>query len=131
MFGHSDKKQQTGREDILTVQVHAINSIAVFGMAQKIWNENARNLRRDTVSGKELLHFSYANPRCVVWLQRDGGRTDTFELIVRWEENGMHEVYVVSALQPEVGNSKRAQELLHSVLTVPSIVPSTVPNKVQ
>ncbi|HSX31873.1 MAG TPA: hypothetical protein VLF43_01305, partial [Candidatus Saccharimonadales bacterium] len=68
-------------------------------------------------------HFGYANPKCVAWLQRDIGREDLFELIIRWESTGMHEVHVISngGTQP-VGDDKRTKELLNSMLITPSVV---------
>ncbi len=129
MFG-SSSKQHDIKEDVLTVQVHTVSSPDAFKMAQKIWGENSRLLRADANNGKEYLHFAYASPKCVVWLQRDQGRTDAFELVVLWEEGGQHEVYVITASTPVTNNDKRAQELLHSILTIPSIVPSGE-NKVQ
>ncbi|HKU18989.1 MAG TPA: hypothetical protein VJP80_07025 [Candidatus Saccharimonadales bacterium] len=126
MFGLSKKPV----DDKLTVQVHVVSSNPAFGMAQKVWGENMRSLQFNQMTGKEIMHFAYAQPKCVVWLQRDHGRTDVFELVVRWEDDDVHEVYVVSRVAdglPAIGNDHRLQELLHSILTVPSIVPSTVP----
>jgi hypothetical protein len=124
MFGLNKKPI----DDKLAVQVHVIASTAAFDMAQKVWGENMRSLQFNQTTSKEIMHFAYAQPKCVVWLQRDQGRTDTFELIVRWEEDMVHEVYIITRVPQGVstmGNDHRLQELLHSILTVPSIVPST------
>jgi hypothetical protein len=128
MFGLSSKKEDS---DQLTVQVHAVASSAAFDATQKVWGENMRALQVNEATNKEIMHFGYASPPCVVWLQRDRGRTDVFELIVRWEDDRVHEVYVISrgTQQPGAGD-QRLQDLLHSILTVPSIVPSAG-NKVQ
>ncbi|HSX29770.1 MAG TPA: hypothetical protein VLE73_04400 [Candidatus Saccharimonadales bacterium] len=109
--------------DKLTVQVHTIAGSEVFGLAQKIWGENVRSLRVDPESGKEFLHFGYANPKCVVWLQHDKGRNDIYELIVNWQSTGTHEVYVIIAgdAQP-VGDDTRAKAVLNSMLITPSVV---------
>ena len=108
--------------DKLTVQVHVVGSADVFALAQKIWAENQRTLRSDPSTGKEFLRFAYANPKCVVWLQRDRDRHQVFELVVRWEESHLHEVYVVlNTPQPE-GDAARAGQLLQSVLSTPSMV---------
>jgi len=112
-------------EDRLTVQVHAVSSNTALHMAQKIWSENARTLHLDRAGGKEFLHFAYAQPRCTVWLQRDQGRTEPYELVVRWEDQGMHEVYVITDGNQSGTAEQRLQALLRSVLTMPSIVPST------
>jgi len=129
MFGlHKQPTQQ----DKLAVLVHAVTSNEAFKMVQKIWAENARSLQGDNAAHKEILHFAYATPKCTVWLQRDMGRTDTFELIIRWEEQGEHEVYVLTSGAATTGNDQRLIELLHQILTLPSIVPSiNQDNKVQ
>lgn len=119
MFGLGDKKSDN--TDKLTVQVHVVVGEDVFKMAQKIWDENARSLRLDEHTRKEFQHFAYANPKCVAWLQRDQGRADTFELVIRWEAEKTHEVFVVTNGQPS-GNTERAKALLNSMLTTPSIV---------
>jgi hypothetical protein len=120
MFGLKKKNPDA---DKLTVQVHVVGNAEVFNLAQKIWSENQRTLRADPATGKEFLHFAYANPKCVVWLQRDHGRQQLFELVVHWEnESNMHEVFVVlNTPQPE-GDGTRAKQLLDSVLSMPSIV---------
>jgi len=120
MFGHS-KKDTSG--DKLTVQVHAIASQAAYKQAQKIWDENIRTLRLDQTTNKQFLHFGYSKPECVVWLQRDQNRSNPFELIVRWETDKTHEVFVISdsGTGPS-GDDSRATALLNSMLTTPSIV---------
>ncbi|HSX36398.1 MAG TPA: hypothetical protein VLH84_05700 [Patescibacteria group bacterium] len=130
MFGHSNNNR---KQDDLNVQVHTAVSTHCFGMAQKIWGENMRSLKVDEGLGKEMLHFAYASPRCMVWLERDHGRTDAFELIVRWQENGVYEVYTIVRGDSEGANAThgRLQALLHSILTVPSIVPTSAPTNVQ
>ena len=119
MFGLGDKKSENS--DKLTVQVHAVVGDEVFKMAQKIWYENARSARLDQSTQKEFLHFGYANPKCVVWLQRDRGRTGILELIVRWEADKTHEVYILTNGQPS-GSLERAKALLNSMLTTPSVI---------
>ena len=120
MFGLSKKEPAS---DKLTVQVHAIASAEAYGLAQKIWNENLRTLHVDQYARKEFLHFGYANPKCVVWLQRDQNRNNPFELVVRWEVDKTHEVFVISNTGAEkIGDDSRAVALLNSMLTTPSIV---------
>jgi len=75
--------------------------------------------------GKEFEHFAYANPRCTVWLQRDQGRSTLYELIVRWEVEKAHEVYVIAnAVNSPMGDDSRAKAILNSMLITPSIVPT-------
>lgn len=109
--------------DKLSVQVHVTVGSEVFGLAFKLWSENYRTVKVDHKSGKEFLHFGYANPKCVAWLQRDIGREDLFELIVRWESTKLHEVHVVSngGAKP-VGDDSRTKALLNSMLITPSVV---------
>ena len=122
MFSIFKKKPSA---DKLSVQVHVVGSAPAYALAEKIWAENQRTLLRDPATNKEFLHFAYANPKCVVWLQRDPGRHQLFELIVRWEVDDIHEVYVVLNTPQPDGDDRRAQQLLHSVLSTPSIVLSS------
>jgi hypothetical protein len=121
MFGLTKK---TPKSDELTVQVHVAGSHEAWQLAQKIWNENQRNLRSDSSTGKDFLHFAYANPKCVVWLQRDRNHQTFMELVVRWEHDGLHEVFVLYNTGEPEGDDTRAKQLLNSVLSTPSIVPS-------
>ena len=120
MFGLGNKDEGSEK---LTVQVHVVSGSEVFKLAQKLWDTNARTLRLDQASGKEYLHFRYVNPKCAIWFQRDQGRKDVFELMVRWEDSKTYEVYVVGSSQT-AGDQKRATELLQSMLTTPSVVSS-------
>jgi hypothetical protein len=120
MFGLNAKSDNS---DKLVVQVHAAAEAEAFAMAKKLWDENSRIVHADQATGKEYLRFLYAQLKCVVWLQRDIGRTDIFELIVRWE-TGMHEVYVVGPGPQPTGDITRPKALLTSMLTTPSVVSS-------
>ncbi len=120
MFGQSKKNPATDR---LSVQVHAVADTETFDLAQRIWNENSRTLHTDPSTQKEFLRFGYATPKCAVWLQRDQNRTNPFELIVRWEETGMHEICVISDTgNARSGDPTRAKAILNSMLTTPSVV---------
>ena len=121
MFGLGDKTQKS---DKLGLQVHVVSSEEVFKLAQKIWDENVRTLHLDEQFHKEFLHFGYNQPKCVIWLQRDQGRTGIFELIVRWEHDKTHEVFVITS-GPTVGNEDRAKAIVNSILTTPSVVLSS------
>lgn len=118
MFGLS-KEEPKG--DKLSVQVCVVASKEVFTLAQKIWDENARTAHLDEQTRKEFLRFGYANPGCAIWLQRDQGRTDIFELVVRWDHDETHEVFILTSGGP-TGNEQRAKDLLNSMLTTPSVV---------
>lgn len=118
MFGFG--KSDSGN-DKLNIQVHLVSGDAVFGLAQKLWDENVRTIHVDEQIGKEYLRFGYANPACAVWLQRDRGRTGTFELIVRWQADKTSEVFVLVPGQV-AGNEQRAKDLLNSMLTTPSVL---------
>ena len=118
MFGLENKGEDS---DKLSVQVYAVSGDEAFKLAAKIWNENARTTRLDQRTGKEFLHFGYTNPKCVIWLQRDQGRTDTFELIIHWEHDKTHEVFVLTGGQP-AGNQERAKAIVNSMLTTPSVM---------
>ena len=118
MFGLNKNEPSS---DKLSVQVHVVASQEAFKLAQKLWDENARTLRVDEQARKEFLHFGYANPKCVIWLQRDQGRVDTFELIVRWEADKTHEVYALTSGQTS-GDEARITATLNSMLTTPSVV---------
>ena len=120
MFGLGKKDPQT---DKLGVQVHAVASREAYQLAQKIWDENLRTLHLDEQAHKEFLHFAYADPKCTVWLQRDQQRSNPFELIVRWEADGTHEVCVISdSGTGNSGDDTRPKAILNSMLTTPSIV---------
>ena len=121
MFGLGGKTQKS---DKLSVQVHVVASEEVFKLAQKIWDENVRTLHLDEQFRKEFLHFGYNQPKCVIWLQRDQGRTDMFELIVRWEHDKTHEVFVITN-GPTSGDEARAKAIVNSMLTTPSVVLSS------
>lgn len=110
--------------DRLSVQVHAVVGDEAFKLATKIWDENIRTVHFDERSHKEFLRFAYANPKCVVWLQHDQGRVDTLELVVRWEADKTHEVFVLTRGQ-QVGDQERALAVLNSMLTTPSVVLSS------
>jgi hypothetical protein len=108
--------------------VHALQSKEAFELAQGVWQNNGRYVMLDATNHKELLRFVFNEPTCVVWLERDQGRQDTFELILLWEgeekKEGVSEVYVLSAPSgASVGDDARAKSLLSAILSSPAIVP--------
>ena len=123
--GESDKEVDTGRVPFL---VHALRSGEAFALAEKVWQENHRYLRFDRQGNKELLRFVFSKPPCVVWLQRDKDRADTYELILVWEgkDADITEVYVISNADAtqKAGDDARAQSLLKAILSNPATVPA-------
>lgn len=120
MFGLGKNEAKIDR---LTVQVHVLASKEAYELTDRLWRENMRTLHIDESAHKEFLHFGYNKPKCVVWLQRDQGRSNPFELIVRWEDEKMHEVFIISNTGAQAeGDDLRAKAILNSMLITPSIV---------
>ena len=128
MLGFGDKHNHTVDPTTLPIFVHAIQSAEAFGLARKVWENNGRYVIQDSSNRKELMRFVFSQPTCVVWLERDQGRTDTFELILMWDNNGnekedVTEVYVITDTGTAVGDDSRAKNLLSAILASPAIVP--------
>lgn len=126
MLGFGDRQ---GRIDPtkLPVFVHAIQSADAFTLASKVWENNGRYVILDPTNNKELMRFVFSQPTCVVWLQRDKDRIDTYELVLMWEgkakEANVTEVYVLSSGGAPVGDDSRVKNLLSAILASPAIVP--------
>jgi hypothetical protein len=123
MFGFDHHDDDDGK---LPIFVHSLQSAEAFELAQKVWQVNGAIQRVDPANNKEFERFRFSNPDCIVWLQRDRGRSDTFELILIWDkkEVGITEVYTVSAVSgTKLGDDARARELLERMLTAPATVP--------
>ncbi len=134
MLGFGDNKHHSVDPTTLPIFVHALQSAEAFDLVQKVWGNNSRYVMTDSSNRKELMRFAFSQPACVVWLQRDQGRTDTFELILLWDEKGdkqdVSEVYVISALAGmAVGDDSRVKNLLNAILTSPSIMPVNQTNR--
>lgn len=128
MLGFGDKHEHAIDPTTLPIFVHALQSAEAFDLAQKVWENNARYVVLDPANHKELMRFVFSQPTCVVWLERDQGRTDAFELVLLWDAEGkkdaVTEVYVISALAGmKVGDDSRAKNLLSAILASPAIVP--------
>ena len=129
MLGFGDKHTHSVDPTTLPIFVHALQSKEAFDVAQKVWENNSRYIMLDAANRKELLRFVFNEPACVVWLERDQGRQDTFELVLLWEpaeakKEGVSEVYVISAQSTQpVGDDARAKSLLSAILSSPAIVP--------
>ena len=123
MFG---LRRETKQEGALPIFVHSLQSAVAFDLAQKVWQVNIGIMRSDVANGKEFERFVFSNPECVAWLQRDIGRTDTFELILVWSKKdvGLTEVYSISAIaNAALGDDTRARQLLEKMLVTPATVP--------
>lgn len=129
MLGFGDKHAHSVDPTTLPIFVHVIQSSEAFDLAQKVWKNNESHAVQDAANRKELLRFVFSQPACVVWLEHDQGRSDTFELILMWDKvegakEGVTEVYVIAAAgDTPVGDDSRAKGLLNAILTSPSIVP--------
>jgi hypothetical protein len=133
MLGFGDKHHHID-PTTLPIFVYALQSTEAFGLAQKVWENNLRYVMFDAGNNKELLRFVFNDPACVVWLERDKNRTDTFEMVLLWDaadnKENVSEVYVLSAqTAAPVGDDARAKSLLSTILSSPAIVPvSNNPN---
>lgn len=128
MLGFGDKHQHKVDPTTLPIFVHALQSKEAFELAQRVWQNNGRYIMIDAANHKELLRFVFNDPACVVWLERDQGRQDTFELVLLWDASGdkedVSEVYVItSTTASPVGDDVRVKSLLDGILTSPAIVP--------
>lgn len=129
MLGFGEKHSHSVDPTTLPIFVHALQSTEAFDLAHKVWENNGRYVMLDAANKKELLRFVFNDPACVVWLERDQGRQDTFELVLLWDategkKEGVSEVYVISAQASGlVGDDARAKSLLSAILTSPAIVP--------
>lgn len=118
----------------LPIFVHSVESKAAFELCNKVWEANRRNVLTDSTNRKDFLRFVFTNPACVVWIQRDINRSDTFELILLWEgqKEDVTEVYVVSRREGSpLGDDTRLKSLLTAILSMPAVVPVTQGTKPQ
>jgi hypothetical protein len=124
MLGFGDKNQAIDPATV-PVLLHVLHNTEAYMLADKIWQTNSRNLLLDATNHKEILRFVFTNPACVAWLQRDQGRTDTYELILQWTNSSapaITEVYVLGSAEP-TGDATRALGLLKAMLASPATVP--------
>lgn len=129
MLGFGEKHAQSVDPTTLPIFVHALQSKEAFNLAMQVWGNNGRYVMADKGNQKEMLRFVFTNPACVVWLERDQGRQDTFELVLLWDntdanKENVSEVYVISAqTATPVGDDTRAKGLLSAIMASPAIVP--------
>ncbi len=130
MLGFGEKHDHSVDPTTLPIFVHALQSAEAFNLANKVWQANARYVMADPANHKELLRFVFNDPKCVVWLERDQGRTDTFELLLLWDAKGkgldVTEVFVISNNGATVGDDTRVKSLLGTILASPAIVPAQI-----
>jgi hypothetical protein len=137
MLGFGEKHGHSVDPTTLPIFVHAVQSAEAFDLAQKVWSNNGRYVMFDVGNNKELLRFVFNDPACVVWLERDKGRADTFELVLLWDstdnkKEGVSEVYVIATQAAGlIGDDTRAKSLLSAILTSPAIVPVNQNNQNQ
>lgn len=125
MLGFGDKGHQVDPTK-LPIILHVLQNTEAFALADKIWQANIRNILIDAPNRKDLLRFVFTNPACVAWLQRDQDRSDSFELILMWDNektDDITEVYVIGNNPTPVGNASRAVQLLQAMLASPATVP--------
>lgn len=129
MFGTGEKSDIS---DQLPVAVHVVRSAGAFASAQKLWGVNARTVYQDQASGKEVLHFELLNPKTIIWLQRDNGRTDEFEVVMAWKDNAalIAEVFVLLPGPEPAGDDGFLKQVFGALLANPATVPF-VGNKVE
>jgi|SRR5580700_8615361 hypothetical protein len=115
------------KDDSLPVLVNIIEDAETFGLVQKVWDANTRNIRQSSANRKEFLRFGMMESNQAVWLERDMGRSDAFELVLTWTEDGKHyfDVYALVATSPGVtsGDSSYAKQILVALLTTPATLP--------
>jgi hypothetical protein len=128
MLGFGEKDTHAIDPTTLPIFVHVLQSASAFEIAQKVWQENVRYVMADQANRKELLRFVFNDPKCIVWVGRDQGRTDTFELVFLWDAKGkaldISEVYVLSGGEAAIGDDSRIKSLLGTILAAPAIVPA-------
>lgn len=119
MFGSKAKES-----DSLPVLVNVIQDAETFNLIQRVWETNVRNVRQSAANHKEFLRFGMVQTKQAVWLERDIGRTDAYELILTWAEEGKKyfDVYALMTSQPGVssGDSSYAKQILTALLTTPA-----------
>jgi len=120
MFGH--KKSQ---DDTLPVTVQVVRSADAYNEAGKLWNNNSRGVVVDSATKKEVLHFSLVQPKTVMWVQRDVGRTDAIELIISWQDDHsvIAEVFVILPGPDKAGDDTYVRRVLEGLMTTASTVP--------
>jgi len=93
--------------------------------ASKLWNENVRGVVMDSVTKKEVLHFSLVEPKTVMWVQRDAGRQDEVELIISWQDDHtvIAEVFVILPGPEKTGDDTYIRRVLQGLMTTASTVP--------
>lgn len=122
-FGHGGK----GASDSLPVLVDVIQDSETFVLVQKVWAANSHNIRIGAANRKEFLRFGLMGSKQAVWMERDQGRTDAFELILTWVEGGVRfsDVYAIVPGPPGVssGDTTYPREILNTLLSTAATLP--------
>ena len=127
MLGFSQNRKPQQQTDRLPVLVEVIQKRETFEQAQKVWNLNSRYVRRGAANHKEFLRFGLVGSKQAVWLERDAGRHDAFELILTWWEDGTQfaDIYAIIPA-PGAGSSgddQYAKQVLNALLSAPATLP--------
>jgi hypothetical protein len=113
--------------DSLPVLVDVVQDAETFAMIVRVWDANSRNVRIGAANNKEFLRFGLVDSKQAVWLERDQGRKDAFELILTWVENGVRfsDVYAVVPAPAGItsGDTSYAKEILNALLTTTATLP--------
>jgi|SRR5581483_10212891 len=124
MLGFNPSKRESAS---LPVLVNVIQDTETFGLVQKLWANNQRNVRQSPANHKEFIRFSLVASKQAVWLERDIGRSDSSELILTWKEEGKdyYDVYAIVSSSSNVssGDNSYAKEILVALLTTPATLP--------
>jgi len=114
-------------DDRLPVLVQVIQNTEIFGMAQRLWQTNARAARLDPTTHKEFLRFGLVQQGQAVWFERDQNRPDSFEVILSWHESGERfaDVYVIVPARTEgpSGDTTFVKQVLETLLSTPATLP--------
>ena|SRR5688572_4415922 len=123
MFGN----KKLAADGLTPVILHTIRSAEAFAKAVKLWQVNERAVFTDAAIGKEQLRFTITSPRAVVWLQRDIGRQDVFELIVHWAQDKtmLTDISVLLPGPETAGDATYALKVLDGLLTTPAALPAS------
>lgn len=120
-------KSNDSNKDSLPILVNTIQDLETFSLVQKLWDANSHNVRIGSKNNKEYMRFGLVGSKQAVWLERNQGRKDSFEMILVWEEKNEKLYYVFSIVpsQPGIssGDSSYAKQILNTLLSTPATLP--------
>ena len=127
MLGFGNNKRN---KDSLPVLVEVVQDNVVFELAQRVWVTNGHNVRPGA-NNKEFLRFGLVNSKQAVWLQRDSGRVDSYEMILTWSEGSTkyYDIYALITGPKNVssGDTKYATQILNALLSSAATLPVDKP----